>query len=66
MACSNTDYEAEEFDELAQSIPDSLLDSRSYYWPNFNQPRYIHHHQNNFAYNIQLHHHQYLSEGRIM
>lgn len=54
MACWNTDSATEEFDQIVQSIPDSLLDARSYYWPNFRQPRYIHHHPKKFVYNIQL------------
>ena len=46
--------EMEEFDQIAQSIPDSLLDSRRYFWPNFDQPRYIHHQRKKFVYSICL------------
>lgn len=51
---SDCEGECEEFDQLVQSVPDSVLDTRNYYWPNFNQPRYIFHHRQKFVYNIPL------------
>ena len=37
-----------EVDQLLQSVPDSILDNRSYYWPNFVHPRFIHHEKYRF------------------
>lgn len=28
------------FDELIENAPDTIFDSRSYYWPNFDSPEY--------------------------
>ena len=43
-----------EFDQLVASVPECILDSRRYYWPNFSQPQYVHHHRFKFVYSFQL------------
>ena len=43
-----------EVDQLLQNVPDSILDNRSYYWPNFVHPRFIHHERYKFVYTFQL------------
>lgn len=50
----NDDSSTREFDQLVESIPDSVLDVRSYYWPNFIQTRYIHHSFKKFVYSIEM------------
>ena len=43
-----------EFDQLVASVPECILDSRRYYWPNFSQPQYVHHHRFKFVYSFRL------------
>lgn len=50
----NEDSVTREVDQLVETIPDSILDARSYYWPNFVQPRYIRHSFKKFVYSIEL------------
>ena len=50
----NSCVKTREFDQLVESIPHSVLDVRSYFWPNFVQPQYLHHSFNKFAYSIEL------------
>ena len=39
-----------EFDHMLASVPESLLDSRRYHLPNFNEELLVHHHRHKFVY----------------
>ena len=41
-------------DQLTAIVPNSILDSRNYYWPNFVEPRFIYHERYKFIYSFQL------------
>ena len=43
-----------EFDHMLASIPEYVLDSRRYYWPNFHEQLLVHHHRHKFVYSFQL------------
>lgn len=43
-----------EFDHMLASVPESVLDSRRYYWPNFNEELLVHHHRHKFVYSFRL------------
>ena len=46
--------EDSEFDQMLARVPESIIDNRTYYWPNFVQPHIIYHERFKFVYSFRL------------